>query len=178
LLSGFEVNRILSVENQTNRGRILFMNAFEILKKDHREVDNMMAILEKAKGDTASNNSHKQTFEMMREALTVHAEAEETIVYPALEEFDETEDQAEHSYDEHAEVKSMLAQMGELEPSGDEFQTLLSELKASVQHHVAEEEGELFPKGEELLGESELEEMGREILEFKQEGMSSNTASI
>ncbi len=154
------------------------MNAFEILKKDHREVDNMMAILEKAKGDTASNNSHKQTFEMMREALTVHAEAEETIVYPALEEFDETEDQAEHSYDEHAEVKSMLAQMGELEPSGDEFQTLLSELKASVQHHVAEEEGELFPKGEELLGESELEEMGREILEFKQEGMSSNTASI
>ncbi|MCA1625406.1 MAG: hemerythrin domain-containing protein [Acidobacteria bacterium] len=154
------------------------MNAFEILKKDHREVDNMMAILEKAKGDTASNNSHKQTFEMMREALTIHAEAEETIVYPALEEFDETEDQAEHSYDEHAEVKSMLAQMSELEPSSDEFQTLLSELKTSVRHHVAEEEGELFPKGEELLGESELQEMGREILEFKQEGLSSNTASI
>ena len=154
------------------------MNAFEILKKDHREVDSMMAILEKAKGDAASDTSHKQTFEMMREALTVHAEAEETIVYPALEEFDETEDQAEHSYDEHAEVKSMLAQMGELEPSSDEFQTLLSELKTSVQHHVKEEEGELFPKGEELLGEAELEEMGREIMEFKQEGMSLGSASM
>lgn len=154
------------------------MNAFEILKKDHREVDEMMMALEKAKGDAASGMAHRQTFEMMREALTIHAEAEETIVYPALEEFDETEDQAEHSYDEHAEVKAMLAQMNELEPSSNEFQTLLSELKTSIRHHVAEEEGELFPKGEELLDEAELQEMGREIMEFKQEGLSSNSATM
>ena len=154
------------------------MNAFEILKKDHREVDQMMAALETIKGDASSNDSGRKTFELMREALTIHAEAEETIVYPALEEFDETEDQAEHSYDEHAEVKAMLAQMSELEPSSDEFQTLLSELKTNVRHHVAEEEGELFPKGEELLGEAELQEMGREIMEFKQDGLSSSSATM
>lgn len=147
------------------------MNAFEILIKDHREVDSMMATLEKAKGDTTSATAYKETFERMREALTVHAEAEETIVYPALEEFEETEEEAEHSYDEHAEVKSLLAQMGELDPTTDEFQNLLSELKTNVQHHVKEEENELFPKGEELLGEAELEQMGQEIMEFKQEAM-------
>ena len=153
------------------------MNAFEILKKDHREVDQMMVALEGIKGDASSNESGRQTFEMMRTALTIHAEAEETIVYPALEEFKETEDQAEHSYDEHAEVKAMLAQMGELEPASDEFQNLLSQLKTSVRHHVAEEEGELFPKGEELLGEDELQEMGREIMEFKQEGIESSSSA-
>ncbi|MDQ3178965.1 MAG: hemerythrin domain-containing protein [Acidobacteriota bacterium] len=152
------------------------MKAFEILIKDHREVDALMAQLEKAKGQT-SNSSNKQTFEKLRESLTIHAEAEEQIVYPALEEFDETEEQAEHSYDEHAEVKSMLAQMGELEPGSEEFQTVLSELKESVQHHVKEEENELFPKGEELLSESELEAMGQEILAFKQEGMSSSSSA-
>ncbi len=144
------------------------MNAFEILKKDHREVDALMAKLEKADGSAAD----KETFEMLRESLTVHAEAEETILYPALEEFEETEEEAEHSYDEHAEVKSMLAQMGELEPKSPEFQNLLAELKSNIQHHVREEEDELFPKGEKLLGEDELEEMGREIMEFKEESMS------
>lgn len=150
------------------------MNAFEILKKDHREVDALMAQLEKADGSAAD----RQTFETLRESLTIHAEAEETILYPALEEFEETEEEAEHSYDEHAEVKSMLAQMGELEPKSDEFQNLLAQLKSSVQHHVKEEESELFPKGEELLGEEELEEMGREIMEFKEESMSSDAASM
>lgn len=143
------------------------MNAFEILKRDHREVDALMAQLEKADGSA----SDKQTFETLRESLTVHAEAEETIVYPALEEFEETEAEAEHSYDEHAEVKALLAQMGELEPKSPEFQNLLAELKSNVQHHVKEEEGELFPKGEELLSDDELEEMGREIMEFKEESM-------
>ncbi len=154
------------------------MNAFEILIKDHREVDALIAQLEQTNGQTF-NSSNKQTFETLRESLTIHAEAEEQIVYPALEEFDETEEQAEHSYDEHAEVKSMLAQLGELEPSSKEFQTVLSELKESIQHHVREEENELFPKGEELLSESELEAMGQEILAFKQEEMSSsNSASM
>ena len=154
------------------------MNAFEILKKDHREADALMVKLQEAKGDTVSAASYKQTFEMLREALTLHAEAEETILYPALEEFEETEEQAEEAYDEHAEVKSMLAQMSELEPSSDEFQTLLTELMTNIQHHVAEEEGELFPRGEELLGEGALQAMGEEIMEFKQEGMSSNSASM
>ena len=152
------------------------MNAFEILIKDHREVDALIAQLEKAEGQT-SGSSGKQTFEKLRQSLTVHAEAEEQIVYPAFEEFDETEDQAEHSYDEHAAVKAMLAQMSELEPGSEEFQTVLSELKASVQHHVKEEENELFPKGEELFDESEIDAMGQEILAFKQEAMTDISSS-
>jgi len=147
------------------------VNAFEILMKDHREASSMMEQLQGSGAD-------RQTFLKLKEALTIHAEAEETIVYPALEEFEETEDQADHSYDEHAEVKSMLAQMGELEPTSEEFQTLLTELKTSVEHHVQEEETELFPKGEKLLDESELQAMGQEIMEFKQEGMSDSSAAI
>lgn len=149
------------------------MNAFEILKKDHREVDALIAQLEKASGQP----SDRQTFETLRESFFIHAEAEEQIVYPALEEFDETEEQAEHSYDEHAAVKAMFAQMSELEPSSEEFQTVLKEAKENIQHHVKEEENELFPKGEQLLDESEIEAMGQEILAFKQEAMSDNSSS-
>jgi hemerythrin-like domain-containing protein len=109
----------------------------------------------------------------------VHAEAEEQILYPAMEEFNETEDLADEAYEEHGEVKQLLEDMTGLNPSDEKFQSLLAELKAGIQHHVAEEEGEMFPKAEELLGEEALQTMGDEIEAFKGEatGGTSNIAT-
>ena len=150
------------------------MNATELLKQDHREVDSLIAELEGASGDTAG--SYTATFQKLKTSLTVHAEAEEQIFYPAMEQFEETEELTEEAYSEHDEVKQLLEDMTGLNPGDEEFQELLAQLKDSVQHHVEEEESEMFPKAEELLGEATLETMGDEIEAFK--GESSGTSRI
>ncbi|HEX9960018.1 MAG TPA: hemerythrin domain-containing protein, partial [Pyrinomonadaceae bacterium] len=61
-------------------------------------------------------------------------------------------------------------------PGDEDFQELLAQLKDSVQHHVEEEENEMFPKAEELLGEATLETMGDEIEALK--GEASGTKRI
>ena len=143
------------------------MNATELLKQDHREVDSLIAELEGASGDTAG--SYSATFQKLKTSLTVHAEAEEQIFYPAMDQFEETEELTEEAYSEHDEVKQLLEDMTGLNPGDEEFQELLAQLKESVQHHVEEEESEMFPKAEELLGEETLETMGDEIEALKGE---------
>lgn len=150
------------------------MNATELLKQDHREVDSLIAELEGASGDTAG--SYTATFTKLKTALTLHADAEEHIFYPAMEQFEETEDLTEEAYAEHDEVKQLLEDMTGLNPGDEDFQTLLAQLKDSVQHHVEEEESEMFPKAEELLGDETLETMGDEIEAFK--GESTGTSRI
>jgi hemerythrin-like domain-containing protein len=148
------------------------MNATEILKEDHREVDNLIAMLEDTTTASAS------TFEQLKSSLTLHAQVEEEIFYPAMEQFEEAEDLVAESYDEHAEVKDLLEEMTGLNPQDEEFQDLLAQLKDSVQQHVQEEESEMFPQAEELLGEEQLEAIGREIEQAKNDSGISRTASM
>ena len=137
------------------------MNAFELLKKDHREAESLIAELEGA-GDENHPNS-RQTFQQLKAALSLHMKIEESIVYTALEEFEETADLIPDAFEEHEEVKEQLADMEELEPSSAEFQDILAEMKDGIEHHLEEEEDELFPKAEEVLGKARVEEIGRQI---------------
>ncbi|MDQ3799586.1 MAG: hemerythrin domain-containing protein, partial [Acidobacteriota bacterium] len=85
------------------------MNATELLKRDHREVDSLIAELEGAGGGNAPAeiSSYTATFEKLKHSLTVHADAEEQILYPAMEQFDETEELTEEAYSEHDDVRML-----------------------------------------------------------------------
>jgi hemerythrin-like domain-containing protein len=148
------------------------MNATELLRQDHREVDNLIAMLE----DTTTAST--SLFEQLKTSLTLHAQVEEEIFYPAMEEFEEAEELVTESYEEHAEVKDLLEEMTGLNPQDEEFQDLLTQLKDSVQQHVEEEEAEMFPQAEELLGEDRLETIGNEIEQAKNDAGISRTASM
>lgn len=128
------------------------MNITELLKEDHREVESLIAQLE--------DGGDRETFGKLRNALRMHTQIEENILYPALENFDETEDLADQSYQDHDEVDGLLDDMGSTDPQSEEFQDLLSELKESIELHVQQEENQLFPRAENLLGIETLEEMG------------------
>src|SRR5687768_11940482 len=104
------------------------MNITDMLKDDHREVESLIAQLE---GD-----ADHETFSKLRKAITIHTQIEEGILYPALEEFDETGEQIEESYQEHDDVDQLLDDMTGTDPQSEEFQDLLAELKESIQHHV------------------------------------------
>lgn len=143
------------------------MNAVDILTKDHRKVDTMIAELEMAEDQKSNASGYRNTFERLVTALSVHMQAEEEIFYPAMRQFKDEEDQVVEAYDEHAEVKALLTQMNELDPTTPEFQENLKQVKVGIEHHVSEEEGEMFPNAQELLGEARLNEIGQQIMTLK-----------
>ena len=152
------------------------MNALDILTSDHRQVDAMIAELEKAGESGAGSAAYKSTFEQMVDALNLHMRAEEEILYPAMRQFEEEKEMVIEAYDEHNTVKGLLTQMNELDPASPEFQSNLKQVKTGIQHHVSEEEGEMFPEAREKLGETRLEEIGRQIMEMKNQGDPSRAA--
>ena len=137
------------------------MTAIDILKKDHRKVDDLFTQIE------SDGSDKKQIFGQIYNELTLHSQAEETFFYPELELSSETSGDVQHSYKEHQQVKDMLEELASSDPNAAVWMTKLNELKESVQHHVDEEENELFPKSERVLGQQKLDEIGRKIEQLK-----------
>ena len=154
------------------------MLATDLLKQQHREAESLMAQLQEADGQE-NGAAYRPIFEKLKTALQLHMQAEEEIFYPAVKRgTEDMEEEVVHAYDEHAEVKALLTQLNELDPSTDEFQTALSTMMAGIEHHVSEEEGEMFPAAEEELGTERLQEIGREIQMLKESGSAGRSASM
>jgi hypothetical protein len=131
------------------------MDPFELLKTDHRKVEQLFSQLE-----SASGKRKLDVFKQIKTELEVHTHIEEKIFYPALEEPEETHDLALEAYEEHAVVKDLLKQLGRARTANDEWEAKAKVLQENVEHHVEEEENELFEKAQAALGEEELEELG------------------
>ena len=138
------------------------MSIIELLIKDHREADQLMTQID------AGSGSRMQIFNQLRQALELHTSIEEQILYPALENYDETRGQAEHSYEEHGEVKELLQELSSGSISDASWRQKFQQMKQSVQHHVQEEETSLLPKAKQVLGDDRLSEMGKQAMSIKQ----------
>lgn len=139
--------------------------AIELLRQDHQEVINIIEHLQSLGASEANRNSRTEVFNQLKNAITLHSRIEEEVFYPALAHFDHTRDLIENSYKEHQQVDQLLSQLTD---QATDWDAQIRELKDSIQHHVQEEEHELFPKAEHLLGQDRLAEMGREVLKVKQ----------
>ena len=134
------------------------MNALTLLKNDHKKV---AGILEKIDGTTErALKTREELFTQLKSELDVHAKIEEEIFYPVLEKKDETRDITLEAFEEHRLVKQLLGEL-EAAPKDDEQWTAkFTVLKESVEHHVEEEEDDMFPKVRKALSEAELETLG------------------
>ena len=112
----------------------------------------------------------KSLFNQIYNNLMTHARAEEEVFYPAVRNvaFGQAPD-VDKAYREHGIVKDLLRQLSNLDPISEEFVTKLAELKSNVQHHVEEEEGELFQICETRMSEDQLREIGQTLRERKKE---------
>lgn len=135
------------------------MNITELLTEDHRDAESLIIQLEGG-GDL-------ETFTKLKNALKLHSQIEEDIYYSALEDFEETEEFIEDARQEHNDIENTLEEMGSTEIPSDEFQELLFQLKESVEEHIKEEENQLFPITESLLGVETLDEMGEKAEKLK-----------
>ena len=152
------------------------MDVTTVLKTDHRKVDALFEQIESA--SERAGKTKRKLFQQIKQELTVHAEAEEKLVYPRLEEGRESRHIALESYEEHRLVKQLLAEIdalsGDSEDAGG-WDAKVKVLIDMVRHHVKEEEGEMFPKLKAALERDELRQLGEEVEAFKQSALMQGT---
>jgi hemerythrin-like domain-containing protein len=141
------------------------MDAFKLLKSDHEKV---AGILDKIEGTTErALKTREELFTQLKTELDIHANIEETIFYPVLEKAEESRDITLEAFEEHRIVKQLLNEL-EAEAKDDEKWTAkFTVLKENIEHHVEEEEGELFKKARRVLSEEEIEELGARMEQVK-----------
>jgi hemerythrin superfamily protein len=146
------------------------LNAIEMLEQQHRAVE---ALFEELAGGGLAGNEAKKTLLELADALDAHAAIEERHFYPAVRKGAEDELITE-AYDDHREVKQLLLQILDANPSDEGFQEQIEELQAMVESHVEEEEAELFPRAQKALSADQLKElaalMQSAMTERQQEG--------
>jgi iron-sulfur cluster repair protein YtfE (RIC family) len=126
------------------------------------------------------DGDHKDLFEQIKAELDVHTHIEETIFYPKLKEEgdDELKDIVLEGIEEHRQAKMFLKELAALSDDSEKFDPKLKVLMEDIEHHVVEEEGEMFKLVEEQFDASVLEELGSEMeAEKKNFGKSQKAAS-
>jgi hemerythrin superfamily protein len=140
------------------------MNAIDLLKSQHREVEKLFSQIEKAK----DASKKEQLFIKVADSLAVHATIEEHHFYPAVK-AKRTEDILLEALEEHLGIKRVLSDLLDTEIEDETFDAKLKVLKEQVEHHVGEEETDLFPKVAKLFDKDELEAVGQAMSEEQAE---------
>lgn len=133
------------------------MDAIEMLERDHREVEELFAQL-----STTSGPERQQTLNKLTKRLDIHADVEEAIVYPAMKKAG-LDSQVSEATDEHQKVKDLLLQIEGMDPSSPDVDGLVAQLEADVTHHVEEEEGQVFPKFRDAVGQDYLVTLAEDV---------------
>lgn len=136
------------------------MNITEIISMDHRKVDTLFMEIEK----TDDPQKLQEFFGQLYKDLSVHAEAEEQVVYPAIRSYYSN---TQELYDEQAEMKQMLSQIKALNPSMSNFKEQIKQLKTAVQDHVRQEESDMFAQIRRNLSEAQMEQMATQFKSAK-----------
>jgi hypothetical protein len=140
-------------------------DAIALLKEDHRAVEKLFKEFESAKGD---GRKRKLAHQICLE-LSVHAEIEETIFYPACEGIVE-EDELKEGYVEHDAAKLMIAEIEANEGADDEFfDTKVHVLQEEIEHHIKEEEGPGGIFAQARKGKLDMSAIGEQLAERKKE---------
>ena len=140
------------------------MSAIDKLESDHREVEKLFEAFEKAR----TSARKRDIFEQIADALAVHAHIEEQHFYPAAKSKD-TEDMLLEATEEHLSVKRLIADLLELDAKDETFEAKVKVLQEQIEHHVEEEEKELFPKVKKLLDEDTLLSLEQEMVATEEE---------
>lgn len=149
------------------------VSIIDLLKADHREVEQLFADFEKAEG-----NPKKQAAlaSEIGQALTIHAEIEENLLYPVVLKLldEEGADLTCEATVEHGSLRGLITAMNGNDTSRAMVRAHVTVLKEYVQHHVKEEENELFPRVKAL--DLDLEAMADEALALKEQLMAQANA--
>lgn len=141
----------------------------EKLHKDHEKVEQLFRKLKET--TDRAEKTRLDLCQKLKHELLAHAEFEEAVFYPAVRERNGVGQQIKEGIEEHNEVKRMLEEIEAMEPTSAEFMDKIEELEQAVQHHVDEEESEIFPVAKKVIDKTEGEQMSKRHDEMAQEHM-------
>jgi hemerythrin superfamily protein len=142
------------------------MDAIKLLEADHKKVKSLFRDYEKAE---RKDRKQRIADEIMNE-LRVHTQVEEEIFYPAFREKadDEGTELVAEAFEEHHVVKTVMAELEGLEAGDEVFDAKMTVMIENVEHHIEEEEGEMFPEAKGTLGEQN-KELGARMEQMKEQ---------
>ncbi len=144
------------------------MDAISLLKADHDKVKKMLADGE----DTTERAEVTRTelFEKLKAEMLIHERIEEEIFYPALKAHPKAKDIVLEGYEEHHVVDGIMGELEVLPVTDETWGAKFLVMKENIEHHIEEEEGEMFKSARQVFETDELESLGARMLELKQLG--------
>jgi len=130
------------------------MDAISLLKEDHRRFKKMLE-----EGDETTERAVKTRqalLDRLVRELKLHEQMEEEIFYPALKPFEKAKDIVLEGYEEHHVADLIVEELRETAASDERWAAKFSVLKENLEHHIEEEEGEMFKKARTLLDQAQL----------------------
>ena len=137
------------------------MDAIAMLKADHDKVKQLLTRLE----DTTERavKTRAELFATIKGELTVHEIIEEEIFYPELKAHPKAKDIVLEGYEEHHVVDTVMAELEDLPVDDESWGAKAKVMKENVEHHIEEEEGEMFTKARSVFDAAELDDLGRRM---------------
>lgn len=155
----------MTQQKSTTTNKSTAFEIIELLKADHKKVKALFDEFEEAR-ENGSSSKKEKIVKQICEELTIHALAEESIVYPAAREVIKDEDLMDEAEVEHAGAKELISQLQSMSSDDSHYDAKVVVLREYIEHHVKEEETNMFPK----LAKSKIDgsEMAEEVEHFKE----------
>lgn len=138
------------------------MDLFEILSDEHQTVR------QKINHCLRAREFDREEIAEICTLLILHTDVEEKLLYPELETARETHDLMEEAYDAHGSLKEYINTLQHADISADVTRNALEEMLQTLEEHVRQEENIVFPRARKLLGDEEIETLGRHAQDMKQ----------
>ncbi|SHJ11213.1 hemerythrin domain-containing protein [Aquimarina spongiae] len=139
------------------------MNIFEALREDHTLQRNLLKELIETSGDSSER---VQIFKKIKKELSVHADAEERHFYVPLITSDRTQEKARHGIAEHHEIDELIEELENTEYSSSAWLKIAKQLKEKVEHHLDEEEHEVFQMAGKVFTQEQKNNLAKDYLSY------------
>jgi hypothetical protein len=150
------------------------MHALTLLTEDHEKVKKLLDELEAT--TERGVKTREELFTKIKRELTVHEIIEEEIFYPALKQHPRAKEIVLEGYEEHDVVDTLMGELSALPYDDEKWGAKAKVMKENIEHHIQEEEGEMFEKARQVFDRAELNDLGEVMEARKQEAMAAETA--
>jgi hemerythrin-like domain-containing protein len=143
------------------------MNAISLLEEDHRKMKKLLSELEST--TERGVKTREELFATVKEELTVHETIEEEIFYPALKEHPKTKEITLEAYEEHHVVDMVMAEIEGVPYDDERWGAKFKVMKENIEHHIEEEENEMFKLARDAFETQELRDLGERMMARKEQ---------
>jgi len=142
------------------------MDALKLLKEDHDRIKPLLAELKET--TDRAEKTRGDLFSRIKEELTIHEIIEEEIFYPTLKEHPKAREIVLEGYEEHDVVTRLMGELDGMAATEETWGPKAKVMAENVEHHIEEEEGEMFKAARQVFEDDELEELGERMERRKQ----------